>query len=429
MDITLKRSKIDGTLSVSSSKSETIRAILVASFAKSSSKIYNILDSLDTVACIKACQALGVTINYINEDSIEVIPPKNYLSSATIDCENSGTTLYLAASLAASTTSLITFTGDNQLKNRPVKELLDALVALGVKVQYLEKAGYPPFKIKGPLLGGKCEIASHTSQYLSSLLLGSPLAKGDVEIEVTVLNEKPYVEMTESYLDMQAINYNSQAMEFYKIKGNQTFKGFEKTISGDWSSASFFFCAAAITKGKVTVDNLDLNDYQGDKEILNILEKMGCIISSNKNKITVEAPKGDLIGSYFDLNAIPDTLPILAVTAAFAKGKTTLANVPQARIKETDRIKVMHDNLKLCKAKVFEGEDYLEIYGQGSLEGSTVSGYDDHRIIMAMAVASLATESPLTIKGIDAVKVTFPTFFSQLEKISHPLEEKRDENI
>ncbi len=429
MDITLKRSVLKGKISVATSKSETIRALLVASFAKENSVVSDILESLDTQACLKACRAFGATITYINDNNVRIIPPKAYPQVITVDCENSGTTLYLATSLAASIGNKVTFTGDKQLINRPVRELLNALVSLGAKIEYLQKEGYPPFSIQGPLKGGHCSIASHTSQYLSSLLLGAPLAEGDVEIEVPLLNEKPYVEMTESYLKMQNIKYSSVEMKHYVIRGNQNYKGFKKQIPGDWSSASFFFCAAAITKGQITVDNLDSNDFQGDKEILNILEKMGCKISYDGNSITLTAPKGTLQGGYFDLNDIPDTLPVLAVTAAFAKGKTTLANVPQARIKETDRIKVMHDNLKICQAEVTEGSDYLEIYGKGFLEGAIVSGYDDHRVIMAMAVASLATKSPLTIKGIDAVKVTFPTFFSQLEKICYPIKEKRDENI
>jgi len=421
MDIKLKPAQVNGQITISGSKSQTIRALLVATFASGVSTINNPLFSLDTEACISLCKAFGSKID-IFTNKIVVKPPNEFAPEVYADCLNSGTTMYLAATLAATINSSVTFTGDNQLVKRPVGELLNALKTLGCKVEYLKKENYPPFKLTGPIRGGDVTLASPTSQYLSSLLLGLPLAEGPSVVNLTLLNEKPYVKMSESWLDLQNINYlRNDDMDKYLIEGSQSYRGFEATISGDYSSASFFFAAAAVAKGSVTVNNLDRYDAQGDKEILNILSEMGCNIQwTNTNSVTVSSPKGPLKAGKFDLNAIPDTLPILAVTACYAKGKTILYNVAQARIKETDRIKVMHDNLKVLGASVKEGPDYLEIDGDGSLNGGIVSGYDDHRIIMAMAIASLNSDKEITIKGIDAVNVTFPTFFSQLEQISVP---------
>ncbi|MFA5469041.1 MAG: 3-phosphoshikimate 1-carboxyvinyltransferase, partial [Sphaerochaetaceae bacterium] len=153
-----------------------------------------------------------------------------------------------------------------------------------------------------------------------------------------------------------------------------------------------------------------------DKELLTILEKMGCLIKWTNNAVTVYGRP--LKGGQFDLNAMPDTLPILAVTACFAQGETLLHNVPQARIKESDRIASMVANLRALKAEVEEGSDSLLIKGDGHLRGGAVKGFGDHRIIMALAIASLATEEPVVIDSTEAVKVTFPTFFELLEKIS-----------
>jgi 3-phosphoshikimate 1-carboxyvinyltransferase len=381
------------------------------------------------------CRSFGATIVYNTPaeglHSLTVDAPTTFPTTITVDCGNSGTTLYLAAGLAAATGSSVTFTGDAQLKNRPVGELLQALSDLGVTIDYPAdntRPGYPPFTITGPITGGSTSITCHTSQHLSALLLGCPLGNGTSRIMVPLLNERPYVHMTRSWLDSQLITYDaSESMDVFTITGNQRYTPFEAIVNGDYSSASFFFCAAAVAGGCVTVAGLDPDDPQGDKEILSILQDMGCSVTWNtRNAVTVCGPgTGKLVGGHFDLNAIPDALPILAVTACFAQGTTVLGNVPQARIKETDRIAVMHRNLTSCGAYIDEREDALIIHGKGKLQGGTCDGYDDHRIIMAMAIASLGCLEPVTITGIDAVGVTFPTFFSLLEQISVHHEENQ----
>lgn len=426
MDKTLRPAGVSGSITIPSSKSQTIRALLLATFAKGRSVIHNPLDSQDTRSCFDACRAFGATIlQDDSENTLTVDPPLIFPDRITIDCGNSGTTLYLASGLAAQTGALVTFTGDDQLKNRPVGPLVDALVDLGATISYPgenARLGYPPFTIQGPLEGGETTIVCHTSQHLSALLLACPLAIGDSTITVPLLNERPYVQMTRSWLDLQNIAYQSdETMQYFQITGGQSYSSFEATVQGDYSSASFFFCAAAVTGGNVIVRGLDPDDPQGDKEILHILERMGCTISwVEPYAIMVEGPDdGVLKPGTFDLNAIPDALPVLAVTACFAEGTTVLANVPQARIKETDRIAVMHRNLASCGATIEEREDALVIHGTGTLAGGTCEGYDDHRVIMAMAIASLGCKEPLTIQGIDAVGVTFPTFFDLLETISN----------
>lgn len=418
---------VSGSISVPSSKSQTIRALLLATFAKGRSIIHNPLDSQDTRSCMDACRAFGASIKQENNgETFLVDPPDSFPSTITIDCGNSGTTLYLASGLAVQSGASVTFTGDDQLKNRPVGPLMEALADLGATITYPEgnaRIGYPPFTVTGPLKGGDTTIVCHTSQHLSALLLACPLAIGDSRISVPLLNEKPYVHMTRSWLDLQKISYQSnESMQYFQISGGQSYSPFEATVQGDYSSASFFFCAAAVTGGTVTVRGLDPEDPQGDKEILQILEKMGCTITwIEPYAIMVEGPgMGNLEPGTFDLNAIPDALPVLAVTACFAKGTTVLGNVPQARIKETDRIAVMHENLASCGATIEEREDALVIHGRGTLDGGICKGYDDHRVIMAMAVASLGCKKALTIQGIDAVGVTFPTFFDLLETIQKP---------
>lgn len=419
MDITLTPSAVQGSVQVPASKSQTIRALLIALFASQSSTIRHPLYSSDTLSALGACRVLGAVVDE-TEESILLTPPSSFPPSVEIDCANSGTTLYLLAAMIAATDTRATFTGDEQLKRRPVTPLLEALKTLGASVEYQGEEGYPPFTVQGPIKGGDVTMYCHTSQYLSGILLASVMSPSPVHITVPLLNEIPYVRMTLAWLEKQGqhVSY-TDTLSSIEVSGGSHYRAFDEKIAGDFSSASFFFCAAAVTHSSLTIEGLDRSDPQGDKEVLEILEKMGCSVTWKDDCVTVSMePERNLSGGTFDLNAIPDALPVLAVTAAFAEGTTVLANVPQARIKETDRIATMRANLEILGVEVEEREDALIVHGTGRVDGGIVQGYDDHRIIMAMAIASLAAQEEVTIQGIDAVEVTFPTFFTLLTSIT-----------
>ena len=223
--------------------------------------------------------------------------------------------------------------------------------------------------------------------------------------------------MTLKWLDDQGIQYRiSDDLEEAWVKGGQSYKPLDTYIEGDFSSAAFFFVAAAIQGTEITVEGLDRDSTQGDKEILDILQAMGCTIEWNGMAVTVKGPK-ELKGGDFDLNAIPDTLPALAVAAAFAKGDTILGNVPQARIKETDRISVMRENLNILGVDAEERSDALIIHGKGRVKGGSVKGYGDHRIIMALYILGTKTEETTEIDDVSAASVTFPTFFDLVKEL------------
>ncbi len=409
---------LSGEITIPSSKSHTIRALLISAMAKGESTIINPLDSADTRSCIDAIKILGAKIKLENDRWIingtgGVIHP----IADTIDVGNSGTTLYLAAGLAALSSHKITFTGDDQIRSRPVENLLTSLKDLGAKVSITGKNGCPPFSIKGPLTGGKTSIECPTSQYLSSLLLCTPLANGNTEIEVLLLREQPYVEMTLKWLDEQFVMYDTTDFKNFFIPGGQQFEAFAKQVPGDFSSATFFLCAAAVTGSTLILKGLDMADSQGDKAVVYMLKEMGCHIEIGKDFIKIEGRP--LKGCDLDLNDTPDALPALAVTACFAEGETRIFNVPQARLKETDRITVMKKELKKMGADIKELEDGLVITGsrKNKLKGAEVSGHGDHRIIMALAVAALASDGKTTIDDTNAVSITFPNFFELLNQI------------
>lgn len=415
--ISLEPKKMQGTIEIPASKSQTIRAFLIATAAEGKSTIRHPLFSSDTLSCIEAVKAFGAKVT-ISEDKSTAWVESEGLTAAspvTVDAGNSGTTTYLLLPMAASLSVPVTVTGDDQLRRRPTGPLVNALKSMGAEAT--DSEGKPPVHVKGPLKGGHVSIECRTSQYLSGLLLAAPLAEENTIIDCPLLYEKPYVSLTLGWLDKQGIKYSiSEDYMHSEIEGRQSYKPFDEYINGDFSSASFFFAAAAISGTEVTVKGLDKNDPQGDKAILGILEKMGCEIKWNGSSVTVKGPE-KLNGGNFDLNAIPDTLPILTIVAAAAYGDTHLTNVPQARIKETDRIRCMHDNLTLLGVETEEESDGIIIHGKGKLHGAECKGYGDHRIIMALAVASAAADGPIIIDDEKAAAVTFPAFFELLDTI------------
>ncbi len=415
--IALSPSRPSGTIEVPASKSQTIRAFLIAYFSREMSIIRHPLISSDTESCIEAVKALRAKVSFSKDmstafvDSSAAVLPE----SIEIDAGNSGTTEYLLLPMAASLGIPVTITGDEQLRRRPLGPLADALNVLGAEITSCD--GKPPVTIKGPLFGGHASIECRTSQYLSGLLLGAPLASGNTVIDCPLLFEKPYVSLTLGWLDKQKIRYSISSDYMHaEIEGGQRYHGFDEYIAGDYSSASFFFAMAAMAGTAITVKGLDRNDVQGDKAILDILQEMGCMITWEGNAVTVRGPE-KLNGGTFDLNAIPDTLPILAAAAAAAEGVTKLTNVPQARIKETDRIRSMHENLTALGIECEEEYDGLIIHGRGHVDGGSVKGFGDHRIIMAMASLSAAATDDIIIDNEEAAAVTFPTFFSLFDSI------------
>ncbi len=417
--ITLHKKKAAGRITIPASKSQTIRAFLIATFSREKSVILNPLHSSDTAACIEACRELGAVITF-NEDG-----SKAYVDATALDIkdriidintENSGTTTYLIYGLLATLgAKRITLQGDEQLNKRPILPLVNAYRDLGVTAEI--DGNTPPVALTGMLKGGHTSIECKTSQYLSSLLLALPLAENDSIVDCPLLFEKPYVRMTLDWLDRQHIEYTiSDDLQHSEIKGGQVYHGGEFLVPGDFSSAAFFFAIAAVCGTTITVDGLDKNDSQGDKHFLDILEDMGCEVSWEGYSVTVKGPE-QLKGINIDLNSMPDILPILSVVAARSRETTIIHNVAQARIKETDRISCMKENLQLLGADAEEREDGLIIHGKGSLRGGFVKGYGDHRIIMAMAVASLLCEKEMTIDDESACSVTFPAFFELFRRL------------
>lgn len=423
MKLIVRKSRLKGTVAIPGSKSHTIRAVAIASLAGGQSLIHAPLDSSDTQAAVACYRALGAVIDPSNPKlwkvtgtNGKVTPPKEI-----IDVGNSGTTLRIAMGSAALAPSgqTTTFTGDEQIQTRPVEPLIDSLNDLGAKCASLKNNGKVPVEIAGKLAGGKTAIAAYTSQYLSSLLLCVPLASEDTRIDVTMLNEPGYVQMTLDWLDKQQIEYENQQMRQFIIRGNQSYRAFEDSVAADFSSATFFLCAAALIADEVTLLGLDFSDSQPDKAVVDYLKAMGADIRIEPDSVTVKA--SPLKGTEIDMNKTPDALPAMAVTAAFAEGTTRLLNVAQARSKETDRIKCMAEELKKMDVDVEELPDGLIIRG-GKPSPAELHGWADHRIVMALSLAGLKIDGECSIDTAEAINVTFPGYVELMRSVGANIE-------
>jgi 3-phosphoshikimate 1-carboxyvinyltransferase len=415
--------KLEGEIIIPGSKSHTIRAVIFASVAKGTSKIINPLKSDDTTAAINACRALGAKINTDNEHewTIEGFDHLPQNPAEPLNMANSGTSLRLISGVIAGLCELeVELTGDESLSSRPMQPLLKSFNELGAEALSVNNNGYCPLKIKGKMQGGTTEINGITSQYISSLLIACPLLANDTEITVLSPHEKPYIRMTLKWLDELGIKYQaSEDLKQFKIFGNQRYSSFEKHIPADWSSAAFPLVGAAITQSNVLLKGLDINDVQGDKEIIEYLKKMGADISIEENGIRIKGKP--LQGCELDINNTPDALPSLSVAGCFAEGTTTLINVAQARIKETDRIKVMTEELTKMHGDIKEREEGLIIH-KSTLKGNKVRGHNDHRVVMALSLAALIAEGRTEITTAESVNVTFPNYISSMKALGAKME-------
>ena len=303
-----------------------------------------------------------------------------------------------------------------------MSNVLEALQPLGVT--YEAVAGKCPLTVCGPLRGGKTTVDGRSSQFVTALLFAVPFAPQDSEITVVNLNEIPYVEITIDWLRKLNIDFDyAPDYSRFTVRGRQHFPAFDLAIPADFSTATFPLTAAAVTGGEVTIKHLDFADRQGDKAVFDYFSSMGADVV--KGQTTRVRMPGKLRAIEVDLNRTPDALPALAVAAALATGRTWLKNVPQARIKETDRIACMTRELRKMGATIEELPDGMVITG-GKLHGAAVDGCSDHRIVMALAIAGLAADGITTVSTAEAAGVTYPAFVEDFQRLGADIKVLQD---
>ncbi|MEM3004040.1 MAG: 3-phosphoshikimate 1-carboxyvinyltransferase [Candidatus Bathyarchaeia archaeon] len=404
-----KTDRIAGEATPPSSKSHTIRALVFASLAEGRSTLWDMLESEDTRAAHDACTALGAEISRNEKGGFEVEGFNGYpnVRKSMINTLNSGTTTNFIASVAALADRRIVIDGDASIRRRPVQPLLSALNNLGARAASINSNGCPPIEVQGRMIGGRTPLDCRSSQYLSSLLISCPLLEMDTEITPMNCCELPYIEMTMRWLDELGIEYENRNLRKILIPGGQKYRGFTRKIPTDWSSATFILVAAAMLGEKVTVKGLDPHDTQADREVLSHLSRMGSDIQVSGDGIVVG--RSELHGCELDLNNTPDALPAVSVLGCVAEGVTTIRNVAHARIKETDRIRVMTEELSKMGARIQETEDGMVIE-HSKLSGTRLNGHGDHRVVMALSLAGLIAEGITIIETAEAIRATFPNY-------------------
>jgi len=304
-----------------------------------------------------------------------------------------------------------------------MQPLLEGLAQLGAKAISTRGDGHAPLIIQGPLREGKVIIEGQDSQYVSALLIAAAFAEGPIEIEVINPGEKPWVALTLDWLDRLGIAYEQEGFHHYTLKENSQYEGFEFTVPGDLSSAAFPLAAALVTGSELILKNVDLEDSQGDKALIPVLQKMGACLHHDKREKTLHVKKGSTLkGIEVDINNCVDAITILTVVGCFAEGQTRIYNGGVARGKECNRIQCIAAELRKMGADIDETDDGLVIR-QAYLKGANMHSHHDHRMVMSLAVAAMGAQGPSTINSVECVAKTFPSFLSDFQRLGADMEE------
>jgi len=409
---------VSGTIRPPGSKSLTNRALVVAALAEGTSHLTGVLDSRDTQVMIDSLRRLGIAVEHSPADCSIVVsgcsgrPP---VAVADLWLENSGTSIRFLTALCALGRGTFRLDGNARMRERPIGDLLESLRQFGISVAAELGTDCPPVVLTSDgLRGGTTTVnADVSSQFLSAILMAAPCAASPVEIRLAgEMVSEPYVEMTWKVMSQFGVNVDRDEPGRYLIRP-QSYRGRSYDIEPDASAASYFFAAAAVTGGQITVEGLTANALQGDVFFVNALERMGCEVTWNAESITVRGR--ELHGIDIDMNAISDTAQTLACVAPFATGPTRIRNVAHMRHKETDRVAAVVTELQRLGLSVEEHPDGMTIH-PGPLQPGTVATYDDHRMAMSFALLGLRVPG-IVIADPGCTSKTYPHYFDDLDRL------------
>lgn len=421
VSILVKKSKISGSVRCPSSKSYSHRAIAIASLTERQSTITNALLARDTLATLAGCRALGAQIKH-EGTTVQVKglhsfePPEN-----VINAENSGTTIRIMTAMSGLVrTGHTVLTGDESLRKRPMQPMLDALAQLGVEAYSTKANGTPPLVVRGGGIRGGTAVVdgSVSSQFISGLLIAGIYADSEIVMRIKgSLVSKPYVSATLATMKHfgVSIDHSSDMLE-YQIKGGK-YRAAKFDVPSDFSTAALILAAGALVGEKLKVMGLNFALPQGDSQIVDILKQMGCPIKVDKAKGEVVVQKADeLEGGDFNLGDTPDLLPVVSILALKAKAPVTITGVAHARVKETDRVANIAQELVKFGVRIKEFQDGLKITAVKPLKNASLEAYNDHRLFMAFTIASMMTERSI-VAGAESVDVSYPHFIQDMKDL------------
>jgi 3-phosphoshikimate 1-carboxyvinyltransferase len=406
---------IDAIVSVPGSKSLTNRALVVASLAEGKSRLSNVLHSDDTRYMMSHLRTLGVALQATDDEvEIEGLGGNFHPVQAALFCGNAGTTVRFLTAFCALVPGAQVVTGDRRMQTRPIRDLVDALTALGVGIECVN--GCPPVTVKSAVLpGGRVQVqANLSSQYLSAILMVAPYAQQPIGIEAAgAMVSETYIELTLEVMAAFGVAVDRPDQRHFHIP-QQRYQGRHFAIEGDATSAGYWWALAALTASRVTVKNIQPSSHQGDIELLPILERMGCAITRQQG-VTVQGPGRLKSPGVVDMNRLPDGVMTLAVLAALAQGETRIVNVANLRVKESDRLAALVAELRRIGIEAEELPDGIRIRG-GEPHSADIETYADHR--MAMSFAMLGARVPgIRIGTPECVSKSYPTFFEELQAL------------
>lgn len=423
--------QVQGTVRLPGSKSISNRTLLLAALAQGTTEIKDLLSSDDTLVMLNALNQLGVrweqegTTQHYTVHGVNGAFPNH---QADLFMGNAGTAIRPLSAALAVIGGDYKLHGVPRMHERPIGDLIDALNAVGARVDYTGTPGYPPLHIhRGHFHASRLQVKGNvSSQFLTALLMAAPLMAKQHDVTIEVIGElisKPYIEITLNLMQRFGVQVQRDGWQAFTIVAGQHYVAPGVIhVEGDASSASYFLAAGAIAGGPVKVEGIGLNSIQGDVRFAEALEKMGAIITRGDNWIESKS-NGVLQAIDMDFNHIPDAAMTIAVAALYANGTTVLRNIASWRVKETDRIAAMAIELRKLGAIVEEGADYLAVTPPAQIQAATIDTYDDHRMAMCFSLASLdgaaRRGAAIRINDPKCVAKTFPDYFEAFASINH----------
>jgi 3-phosphoshikimate 1-carboxyvinyltransferase len=416
---------LSGSVSVPPSKSYTHRAVLMASLALADrrgrgSRISNPLLSRDTNATVEACAAMGAGMER-RDGALDIKGTRPKVPDDVVNVENSGTTLrFMTSAFSLASEGYVVLTGDSSIRRRPMQPLLDTLGQLGVQTWSSRGNGCAPVIVKaGGMRGGRASIRGDvSSQFVSSLLISSPLAEIDTALKVADAVSRPYIEMTLRLSEHFGVRLRKKGYSEFEVASGQEYRAADFSVPADFSSASFIVAAVAMLGGSVRIENLDASLPQGDSRIMEIVKLMGAKVREEKGALEIASDGDSLSGGSFDLGDTPDLLPVVAALALRCDSPVEIVGTAHARFKETDRIAIVAKELSKLGVNVKEREDGLKILPtKGRLESAPLDAHDDHRMFMAFSLASMLIPEGAPIAGAESLDVSYPTFLEDMTRL------------
>ena len=416
-----KSQNLTGTISMPASKTHSFRALVLGALADGTSVIREPKLSPDWDEGVKAMKMYGAKIEEIEKNVFQIkgVAGKLQTPEDVINVNNSGTMLAFIVGIAAACEGWSIITGDESIRTlrKVSKNLFKPFEELGVKIISTKNDGMAPLIIRGKVNGGVAHMDGTGCQPVFSVLIASALSEKPVEIFVDNPGETAYIDLLLFWFDKVGLKYKNDQHKHYSFPGNKPPKSFDAKIPFEWSAPGYPLLAAIITENsEIKIKGMDLKDPYGDKQVIDILQKMGAHLTIEGNCLT--AHSSQLHGIEIDMNKLPDQVPTIAVAACFARGKTVIKNALTARWKECDRITAVCTELKKMGAKITEKEDGLIIHQDGSwkLKGAKVNGYYDHRMVMVFAVAGLASEGETIISDAQMVEKSFDSYIPEMKR-------------